>query len=244
MNCPKCQTPAAAGAAHCKRCGSPLGGKAAPSKAASSSDEIDLMPLEEPKTPAYSAYEPPPGLDLPGAAAPAPKLGPKAAPEGPAGPPGADYVPKIRGASASPPRSKLNLIIGGAVAALILGFIVWRMVRTKNEIIVGKPKVEQVITLPAGQLRLENIEVTGIVNYTLDIDILEGEMIAGVVQRSHKDSQKLADLKKCDPLETLKKGDKKTFTGEFKNKEQASWMLLNESKKVARAKVKFHATPQ
>ena len=67
---------------------------------------------------------------------------------------------------------------------------------------------------------------------------------SGVVQRSHKDSQKLADLKKCDPLEPLKKGDKKTFTGEFKHKEQASWMLLNDSKKVARAKVKFHATPQ
>ena len=76
MNCPKCRTPAAAGAAHCKRCGSPLGGKAAAAQAPAASDEIDLMPLEESKAPAYSAYEPPPGLDLPGGPAPALKLGP------------------------------------------------------------------------------------------------------------------------------------------------------------------------
>jgi hypothetical protein len=130
MNCPKCATPAAAGATHCKRCGSAIGGgkagpaKAGPAKAAAASDEIDLMPLEESKTPAFSAYEPPPGIELPGPAAAGPKLGAKAATDGPPGPPGAgDYVPKIRGANAGPRQGNLTMIIGGAVAVLILGFI-------------------------------------------------------------------------------------------------------------------------
>ena len=69
-------------------------------------------------------------------------------------------------------------------------------------------------------------------------------MLVGLVQRSHKDPQKLADLKKCDGLESLKKGDKKQFTGELKHKEQYSWMLLNDTKKPAKAKVKFQTTAQ
>jgi len=242
MNCPKCQTPAAAGASHCKRCGSPLSAKAA---AASSSDEIDLMPLE-PSKEAFSAYEPPPGIDgggPPVAAAPE-KGGTKSrAKADPSGPP-ADYVPKIRGANAGPAQSKLTLIIGGLVAVIVVGLIVWSLVRTKNEVIVGKGKYEQVIPLGSGMVRLENLQVTGQFSYTLDVDVQDGEMLVGLVQRSHKDPQKLADLKKCDGLESLKKGDKKQFTGELKHKEQYSWMLLNDTKKPAKAKVKFQTTAQ
>ena len=242
MNCPKCQTPAAAGASHCKRCGSPLSAKAA---AAASSDEIDLMPLE-PSKEAYSAYEPPPGVDAGGppvAAAPE-KGGTKSrAKPDPSAPP-ADYVPKIRGANAGPAQSKLTLIIGGLVAVIVVGLIVWSLVRTKNEVIVGKGKYEQVIPLGSGMVRLENLQVTGQFSYTLDVDVQDGEMLVGLVQRSHKDPQKLADLKKCDGLESLKKGDKKQFTGELKHKEQYSWMLLNDTKKPAKAKVKFQTTAQ
>jgi len=243
MNCPKCQTPAAAGASHCKRCGTALGGKAAAAKPASS-DEIDLMPLEESKTPAYSAYEPPPGMNLPGSTAGPPKLGPKTAPDGPPGPPGADYVPKIRGANASPAQSKTTMIVGAVVAALILGFIVWRLVRTKNEVIFGKPKFEQIVSLGPGLVKIEDIEATGVVNYTFDIEVVDGEMMVGITQRSRSEPKKIADLKKCDGLETLKKGEKTQKTGELRNKEQNSWMLLNDTKKPARAKVKFTTTPQ
>lgn len=244
MNCPKCQTPAAAGASHCKRCGSPLSAKAA---AASSSDEIDLMPLE-PSKESFSAYEPPPGVDAGGPPPPPEKGGTKsrakADPTAPPGPPGADYVPKIRGANASPAQSKLTLIVGGLVAVIVVGLVVWSLVRTKNEVIVGKAKYEQVIPLGSGMVRLENLQVTGMFAYTLDVEILDGEMLVGLVQRSHKDPQKLPDLKKCDGLESLKKGDKKQITGELKHKEQYSWMLLNDSKKPAKAKVKFQTTAQ
>jgi hypothetical protein len=242
MNCPKCQTPAAAGAAHCKRCGTPLGAKAAATP--SSSDEIDLMPLE-PTKPSYSAYEPPPGMEVP----PPPagkaetKSRTKGAPDGPPAPPGADYVPKIRGSMAAPPKSKLTLIIGGGVGVIVVGLILWMVLRTKNEMVLGKPKFEQAVSLNAGQVRVENVEVTGVMNYVLEVNVSDGDMIVGVVQRSPKDSAKLPDLKKLEPLETVKKGETKELKGEFKGKEKWSWVLLNDTKKPARAKVKFVATP-
>ncbi|MBI3855355.1 MAG: hypothetical protein HY293_06655, partial [Planctomycetes bacterium] len=168
MNCPKCNTPAAAGASHCKRCGAPLTAKAA--AAASASGDIDLMPLEESKTPAFSPYEPPPDLGLP----PAP--GAKAAPGDPKGPtaPG-DYVPKIRGANAAPKQSNLGLIVGGVILALIVGLVLWRVFRTENKVVVGNPKVETFVSLQPNATRVEKIEVSGLVPYTFDVEILDGE---------------------------------------------------------------------
>jgi hypothetical protein len=246
MNCPKCQTPAAAGVTHCKRCGTPLSAKAA--AAPSSSDEIDLMPLE-PTKPSYSAYEPPPGVDSVAPAAPPEKGATRSRTKGPPDPtappePPADYVPKMRGANSGPAQSKITTIVGGLVAVIVVGLIAWAVFRTKNEVIVGKPKFEQVVPLGSGMVRLENIQVTGQFAYTLDIEMQDGELLVGFVQRSHKDPQKMADLKKLDGLETLKKGDKKQFTGDLKHKEQYSWMLLNDTKKPARAKVKFQTTAQ
>lgn len=240
MNCPKCSTPAAQGATHCRRCGAALSAKAA-AAAAAASDEIDLMPLEPSKTPAFSAYEPPP--ELQGPPSPAAK-GAKAAPADPAGPPGPPapgiYVPKIRGANAAPAKTNLNMIIGLVVVVIIAGFIAWRVLRTKNEVVVGKPKFETLVSLSANQQRVENISVTGVVAYTLDIEVTEGEMTVGVVQRPHKDPANIAALKKLpDPVETMKKGDKKPLSGEFKHQEQWSLIFYNDTKKAARAKVKF-----
>jgi hypothetical protein len=245
MNCPKCQTPAAAGATHCKRCGSPLSAKAA--AAPSSSDEIDLMPLE-PAKPSYSAYEPPPGVGSVAPTAPPEKGATKSRTKGPPDPtapppPPDDYVPKLRGANSGPAQSKLTLIIGSVVGVIVVGIVLWSLLRTKTEFF-GKAKFEQMVPLGGGMVKLENFNVTGMYSYTFDVEVTDGELLVGVVQRSHKDPQKLADLKKCDGLESLKKGDKKQFTGELKHKEQYSWMLLNDTKKPAKSKVKFVATPQ
>ena len=242
MNCPKCTTPAAAGATHCKRCGTPLSAKAA---APAATEEYDLMPMEEAK-PAFSAYEPPPGLDLgpPPPAAAGAKGGAKAAPGGPPGAPGADYVPKIRGAMASPPQNKLTRIIGAAVAVVGLIVVAYFVFRTKSEMVFGKPKTEQLILLQPGKVFPADVEATGVMSYAFDVEMLDGEMLVGMVQRSRKDPKTLADLKKCEPLKTLRKGEKESFTGELKHKEQWSWMLLNDSKKPARAKVKFLAEPR
>lgn len=246
MNCPKCGTPAAAGAAHCKRCGTALAAKAkaAAAKAEqSSSDEIDLMPLEESKTPAYSAYEPPPGLDL-GPPPPAGKAKAPAGPPDPNGPPPDAPGKKIRGAMAAPQKSPLGMIIGGGLGVVLLIIVGWMVFRTKNEVKIGKPKADKVYMVNAGQLFVEDIECTGIVPYTLDVSVTEGEVLVGVIKRTHKDPKKLDAIKALgEPLETMKKGDTKTLSGQFGHKEQWSWVLGNDSKKPARLKVKFQTQP-
>lgn len=244
MNCPKCGTPAAAGASHCKRCGTALAAKAGKAAAAAkpASDEIDLMPLEEPKTPAYSAYEPPPGLDL--GLPPAPTGKAPAGPPDPSGPPPDAPGKKIRGAMASPKQLPINMIIGGVLGLILLCVVGWMVFRTKNEVKVGKAKVEKGYMVNPGQIYVEDIEVTGTVPYALDVSVTEGEVLVGVFKRSHKDPKKLDAIKQLgEPLESLKKGDSKSLTGEFKHKEQWSWILANETKKPARLKVKFVAQP-
>jgi hypothetical protein len=242
MNCPKCRTEAPAGADYCKRCGTALAAKAKAAAAqseSSSSDEIDLMPLDE-KKPAYQAYEAPPGLD----GGPLPPAG-KAAPQGPGpdGPPLDGPVKKIRGANAAPKTLPINAIIGGAIGLILLLGIGWMVLRTKNEVKVGKPKLEKGYLINAGQLFVEDVEVTGVVPYSLEVSVTEGEALVGIYKRTHKDSRKLDAIKGSGELETLKKGDSKTYTGEFKHKEQWSWVVANDTKKPTRLKVKFVTTP-
>lgn len=234
MNCPKCGTPAADGAKHCRRCGAALSGKAA--AAPSSSDEIELMPLEESKPPAHSSFEPPPDL-LKGTPGPGAKGGPAGGPSGPPAP--GDYVPKIRGANASPAKGNTNLIIGGVVLAIIVGFIAWRMFRTKNELVSGRAKVETSAMLPPNQPRIENIELTGKLTYTLEVNAPDGDLSVGFFKRSPKDPSTLAALKKLDDgFETVRKGDTAHKGGELLAG-QYSWVVVNEGKKPARAKIKF-----
>lgn len=244
MNCPKCGTPAQAGAAHCKRCGSALAAKAAKGAAAAApaSDEIDLMPLEEPKAAAYSAYEPPPGLNV-GPPPPAGKAPP--GPPGPGGPPPPDAPgKKIRGAMAAPKTLPINTIVGGALGLILLLVVGWMVFRTKNEIKIGKPKFDKIYMVNPGQLFVEDFEVTGVVPYTLELTVTEGEALTGMIKRNHKDPRKLDAIKSLgEPLESVKKGDTKTFSDSFKHKEQWSWILSNETKKPARLKVKFQTQP-
>lgn len=243
MNCPKCGTEAQAGAGYCKRCGAALAAKAkAAAKTAepSSSDEIDLMPLDD-KKPAYSAYEAPPGLEggvaPPGGAAPS-------GPPGLGGPPPDAPVKKIRGAMAAPKTLPVSKIVGAAIGAILLLWIGWLVFRTKNEVKVGEAQFQGMIALqPNAPPTVKNIEVTGIVHYTLDVEVLEGEVLAGVVKRPHKDPKTLAAIKQGEPLQTVKKGEKVPFTGDFGHKEQWSWIVANDTKKVARVRVKFVAKP-
>jgi hypothetical protein len=234
MNCPSCGTPAPTGAAHCKRCGKPLGAK--PAAAAAASDEIDLMPLEESKAPAHSTFEPPAGLALPGALGKAPKDYSKPPEPG-------DPVSKIRGASGAPPKSKTNLIVGCVIAVLVVGFIGWRVLRTKNEVVVGKAKVETTVSLLAGATRVENVEITGQVPYTFEVTATDGDVLMAIFQRSPKDLATLPALKKlAEGFETVKKGDTHSMSGTFMAG-QYSWAVANEGKKPVRAKVKFVAQP-
>jgi hypothetical protein len=233
MNCPKCTTPAAEGASHCKRCGNPLTAKA---KAASQAvpDEIDLMPLEESKAPAYSPYEPPPELGGPPApaAGPGTKVRPK--PGGPPPPSSFRNEPKEKG-------SNTNLIIGGVVLALLLGFVGWRIVRPRHEVKVGKVKVESSATLQPNQVKVEDLEINGSVTYKLEVEALDSDIGYGVFKRAPKDSRVLAAIKKLpEGFDTASKGDPQTKTGELTTGTW-SWILINEGKKPARVKFKWVA---
>ena len=223
--------------------GTPLAAKAKAAAAAepSSSDEIDLMPLDE-KKPAYNAYEAPPGLE--GGVAPAGGIAPPGFP-GPGGPPAPDApVKKIRGAMAAPKKSPIGTIVFGALGAIVLIWIAWLVFRTKNEVKVGDAKFERILAVPAGGTVVKNIEVTGVIHYTLDVEVLDGEVLAGVVKRGHREPTTLAAIKQLgEPLQAMKKGEKAPFTGDFNHKEQWSWVLGNETKKNARVKVKFVAAP-
>jgi hypothetical protein len=214
---------------------------AAPAPAAS--DEIDLMPLEESKTPAFSAYEPPPGLDGIGPPPPAGKTAP-AGPPDPNGPPPDAPGKKIRGAMAAPKQSPVMKIVGGAIGVALLLVVAWMVFRTKNEVKIGKPKFDKPYSVNPGQVFVEDFEVTGVVPYTLELTVTEGEVLAGMIKRTHKDPRKAEAIKSLgEPLETVKKGEPKSFNGEFKHKEQWSWVLINETKKPARLKVKFQTQP-
>jgi len=197
------------------------------------------MPLEESKTPAYSAYEPPPGL----AVGPPPPGG--AEPPGPDGLPPLDApVRKIRGAMASPQRLPINMIVGAVVGVLLLGGLGWMSFRTKDEIKVGKPKFEKPYTVQPGQVFVEDFEATGVVPYTLELTVTDGEVLTGVIKRNPKDPRKLDAIKSLnEPLESVRKGEPWTKSGEFRHKEQWSFVVANETKKVARLKVKFQAQP-
>jgi len=233
MNCPKCSTPAAAGASHCKRCGNPLTAKAAAS-AAAIPDEIDLMPMEESKTPSYSPYEPPPELGGAPAAAPAPGTKVRPKPDGPPPPSSFRNQPQEKG-------SNTKLIIGGVVLALLLGFIGWRIVRPRHEVKVGKAKVESSATLQPNQVKVEDLEINGSVTYKLEVEALDSDIGYGVFKRTPKDSRQLAAVKKLpEGFDTASKADPQTKTGELTTGTW-SWILINEGKKPARVKFKWVA---
>jgi hypothetical protein len=236
MNCPKCGTPAAAaGATHCRRCGAAYSTK---TPAAASSEEIDLMPLQESKLPAHSSFEPPPGL-----LQPPPPPGAKAAPADPKdGPPMPDFSHKVRGAGSAPRKSSAPLLIGGVVALIVVGFLAWRIFRTENKVVSGKTKMDTTLTIQPNRPYIENLEISGKVSYALEVSPLDGELLVGMAQRAPKDPNTIAALKKLpDPIDPVRKGDSKQLGAELKAG-QYSWILINESKKAVKAKVKFSTT--
>jgi hypothetical protein len=252
MNCPKCSTPAAAGATHCRRCGAALTAKTA---APSAVPEVyDLLPEEPKKEPAFSPYEDPtaPGAAPSADAGPGTKSrkksgdGTKARPkpeDGPSPEVPADVPENVR--NYKPPveekESKTGLMISGVVLAIFVLFIGWRMLRPKHELVTGTAKVDSSATLNPNQVFLKPIEIVGTWKYTLEVNALDSEISVGVFKKSAKDRSTLADLKKLpEGFETAGKGDPFTKSGELTTGAYA-WVLVNEGKKPARVKFKFLA---
>jgi len=236
MNCPKCRTEAPGGASHCRRCGKALAG-GGPKPSASDDVELELKPLEPSNPPAHSDFEPPADLGGPPAAQPSGTAVASTEEE----PPVPEPKVRPRGPNAMPQRDKRTTwIIAGALGLAVVLFIGWRLFRTENKVVTGRAKVDPVTwTLQPNQPKVENLEISGNIGYTLEITSVDSSILIGMVQRSPRDPMRVADLKKLsDPLETLAKGQTRTLMGELKAG-QYSWVLINESKKPSRAKVKF-----
>ncbi|HLY08587.1 MAG TPA: hypothetical protein VKW04_04675 [Planctomycetota bacterium] len=234
MHCPSCNRTLSAGT-KCPKCGK--------MSVASSSDEIDLMPMDEPKTTGEAAFAPPPEAFLPPPLMPGKgikRIGPPAPGEAPP-----QEEPKRNRAGAMIPKgSNTNLIIGGVVFGIIALFIAWRIFRTENKIILGDGNVDnKTFTIQPNQALVKNLQISGNIRWNFDVTATDEVVSMGVVERSSKDPQTIAALKLLqDTYDVVKKGESHPLSGEFKTG-QYSWIVLNENKKAVRVKVKFKAQP-
>ncbi|HEV3027456.1 MAG TPA: hypothetical protein VG457_07770 [Planctomycetota bacterium] len=235
MHCPSCNKTLAAGT-KCPKCG-----KLA---VASSVDEIDLMPMDEPKVAGAAAFHPPPEAFLPPPPMPG-KGSKKKALAAPGEVPPMEEPLRIRAGALAPKASPTNKIIGGGVLLLLLLFIAWRMFRTENKVLGLDPTVpNKTFTVQPNQALLRNVEISGTVSWKFEVTATDDTVAVGVVHRSAKDPQTLAALKQLPDTtyELVKKGETHPMSGEFKTGTY-SWVVLNENKKAVRVKVNFKAQP-
>ena len=208
-------------------CGAPVSGKAP--KVASPPQELDLLPVEPSKGP---VFEQPPGVAVaPGASRPQ------------GAPPGRRAVDSRRGAASHTGGGSGKFVLVGVVlAALLVGFLALKFCGGGPETkIVGRPKFDAALTLYANQPRVENLQVTGVANYTFEVNALDGDVLIGVARRSPKDPATPAALKRLpEKLTLLRKGETRQLTGKMETGSY-SWIVLNEAKKPAKVKVKFTA---
>jgi hypothetical protein len=235
MHCPSCNKTLAAGT-KCPKCGKMA--------VASSADEIDLMPMDEPKTTGEADFHPPPEAFQPPPAMPGKgvkRLGPPVPGDGP---PPDEPVGRMRAGAMVPKGGNTNLIIGGVVLLMVLLFIGWRMFRTENKVIGLDPTVDnKMFTVQPNQPLVKNVNISGTINWTFEVTSVDDVVSVGVVQRDSKDPQTMLALKKLpETYDPVKKGETKPMSGVFKTG-QYSWVVLNEGKKAVRVKVKFKAIP-
>jgi hypothetical protein len=233
MHCPACKATVPNGSKKCPKCGKPA--------LASSSDEIDLMPLDEPKPSDPAAYQPHPDPTAPPPGKGVKRIGPPVPGEEP---PAIEEPMRVRAGATVAKGSNVNLIAGGVVALLLALFIGWRMLRTENKIVLGDGNVDnKPFTVQPNQVLIKNLDISGKIHWNFEVTPDSDSVLVGVVQRGSKDPATIAALKKLsDPLETVKKGDVHPMSGEFKTG-QYSWVVINEGKKAVRIKVKFKAQP-
>jgi len=236
MHCPACKANVPAGTKKCPKCGKPA--------LASTSDEIDLMPLDEPKPSDPAAFNPHPEPTAPAQTATGKgvkRVGPPV--------PGEELPPieepmRMRAGAMAAKASNTNLIIGGVVVLILVLFIGWRMLRTENKVIGLDPTVDnKPFTIQPNQVLVKNVEISGIIHWSFEVTPESDSVLVGVVQRGPKDPATIAALKKLpESLETVKKGDVHPMSGDFKTGHY-SWVVINEGKKAVRVKVKFKAQP-
>jgi hypothetical protein len=209
---------------------------------ASSSDEIDLMPLDVSKEAEAESYQPFPEGPPPPSAKPA-KSAPKLADPSELDVPDEVKRKPMPQAYEPPQQSNLMLYVGGGIAGLIILFGLWRMIRTENKIVFGKERFDTTWIVQANSAQVENFDITGTIKWTLDVTPTDDSVLVGVVKRNPKDPKTVAALKQLpDPYDAVKKAEPFSKTGEF-HTGQYSVVVMNDGKKPVHAKVKFKAQP-
>lgn len=227
MNCTGCGKPLPAGAQKCPACGAKISG----------GDEIDLLPMEE-KKPAFDPYAS--GPPVPGAPTPAKGIHAEGSPL--VAPPRRQDRSEVE-ETPSLLQDKRVLAVGGGIVLILVIFFAWRLFRTENKIVSGRPKADlpSAVVQP-NQTMVQDFVVSGKVNYTLEVTPADGELLIGVAKRNPKDLKAVNIVKKLSnspaPKGQLSEEKGVAETGEW------SWFLINESKKPVKAKVKFLAEPQ
>src|SRR5260221_1694187 len=182
MHCPSCNKTLAAGT-KCPKCG-----KLA---VASSVDEIDLMPMDEPKASGATAFQPPSEvLKPPSSAKQAKKETKKEAPKqvdpSELGIP-QEVLAKPRASAYDPPaESNMKFYIGSALALLVVLFGVWRAFRTEEKILIGKEQFDTTWTIQANSAQVENFDISGTIKWTLDVTPADDTLLVGAVKRTPK----------------------------------------------------------
>ena len=173
MHCPSCNKTLAAGS-KCPKCGKMA--------VASSSDEIDLMPLDVSKEAEAESYQPFPEGPPPPSAKPA-KSAPKHADPAELDVPDEVKRKPMPQAYEPPQQSNLMLYVGGGIAGLIILFGLWRMIRTENKIVFGKERFDTTWIVQANSAQVENFDITGTIKWTLDVTPTDDSVLVGVVKR-------------------------------------------------------------
>lgn len=228
MTCAKCKKESPEGSKKCVGCGMTL----------VMPDEIDLMPEAVSDKPSgMPMFQQPAGDFQPSE--------PGGGGGGSGGPPGKGKRKSLEGRGAS---ANVNsgggkgILIGGALALLVVGGLGFALCGTKNEV-KGKAKHEGPIAVPPGKSRVENFEVTGTIGYAFEVEALDGDVVIGVAKRSPKGLTTSAVLKALPgERRSIPAGRTDDLKGDLETG-QYSWFLVNDGKKPIKTKVKFLAGP-
>ena len=229
MNCPSCAKPLPANASKCPGCGK---------TASLLPDTYDLLPEEPAKKTETAAdpFAPPPNLLQP-------------PPPGPAGASSLDKPPRPSAHSMdwkrqSPPfEVNKGMMVGGGLLLLVIAGMVWKTCGPEPSELKGRTKTANFLPFQLSAERFQTIpfEVKGAATYKFEVAADDGELLIGVVERKPRQQATVAALKASpEGLVPVIQGNTRSVEGKLKSGTYW-WVILNDSKKIVRGRMKYLA---
>lgn len=230
MNCPSCAKPLPANAPKCPACGKTV---------SLLPETYDLMPEEPAKTPEADPFAPPPGLLQGGpTTAASPEPGPK-----PMKPPfrPQEWAPT----GGSPFEVNKGMAFAGGLLLLMIAGIAWKTCGPEPSEIKGRFKTATPLPFQLAGERPQVVpfEVKGAATYTFEVSADDGEVLMGVIKRVPGLTATVAALKGApEGLVPVIKDNTRTLEGKLSSG-QYWWVVVNDSKKLVKGRMKYVATP-